>query len=56
MTVLAYTIGFNALMWMNIDAFRLIKIYSENSDDSATFRASPISIAANTAELWKEKL
>ena len=56
MAVLAYTIGFNALVWMNIDAFRLIKMYSEISDDSATFRASPISIAADTAEIWKEKL
>ena len=35
MAVLAYTFGFNALVWMNTGMFRLIKVYSEVPDDSA---------------------
>ena len=35
MTVLAYTIDFSALMWMNTGTFRLTKIYSEAPEDSA---------------------
>ena len=34
MAVLVYTIGFNALVWMNTDALRLIKIYLEVPEDS----------------------
>ena len=51
MTVLAYTIGFNTLMWMNAGTFRLIKIYFEIPDTQLSFRASPISIVADTAEI-----
>ena len=35
MAVLVYTTGFNALVWMNTDALRLIKIYFEVPEDSA---------------------
>ena len=35
MAVLAYIIGFNALVWMNTDALGLIKIYLEVPEDSA---------------------
>ena len=35
MAVLAYTIGFKALVWMNTDTFKLIKIYFEAPEDSA---------------------
>ena len=35
MAVLAYTLGFSALVWMNTGMFRLIKIYSEVPEDSA---------------------
>ena len=35
MAVLAYTIGFSPLVWMNTGTFRLIKIYSEVPEDSA---------------------
>ena len=48
--VFAYNIAFCALVSMNTDTFRLIKIYSEVPEDSALFKASPISIDADTAE------
>ena len=35
MAALAYTTAFCALVWMNIDTFRLIKIYFEVPEDSA---------------------
>ena len=35
MSVLAYSSGFSALVWMNTEAFRLIKINFEGPEDSA---------------------
>ena len=38
MVVLAYTIAFNALVWMNTDAFRLTKPFSESYDEQSIVR------------------
>ena len=51
MAVLAYTIGFNALVWMNTGTFRLITIYFEIPDDSA-FISMPLN--ETDAYYWKK--
>ena len=55
MAVLAYTIDFNTLVWMNTGMFRHIKIYSEVSDDNFHFEQVAILITADTAEIsvWR---
>ena len=52
MAVLAYTIGFNALIWMNTDMHRLIIIYFEVPEDQAFISSrSHFIFAVDTAEI-----
>ena len=51
MAVLAYTIGFSLLMWMNTEEFRLIKYTLRSQKTQLSFWASPILVAADTAEI-----
>ena len=56
MDVLAYTTGFNALVWMNTDVLRLIKYTLRSQKTQLSFQTSPISITADTTEITVRQL